>query len=119
MGLADSGEAAAVATAPQVTYRGVSLRSFGKYIAEIQVNGDKKKKYLGSFDSPKVATRKFDEAVIRYNGVRAKLNFPNEISAAEDAIEIDLKFLVASAKLPNGAMAEKSASQFVENPWKS
>lgn len=59
----------------------------GKYAARISVNGYKK--YLGIFNSPEDAARRYDEEARKLKGVNAVLNFPHEmqvISAVEEEL---------------------------------
>jgi hypothetical protein len=58
-------------------YKGVSrAKEPNKWRATIMVDG--KQKWLGQYDAPEKAARKYDEAAVTYYGDSARLNFPQE-----------------------------------------
>uniref|UniRef100_A0A0E0DYA7 AP2/ERF domain-containing protein n=1 Tax=Oryza meridionalis TaxID=40149 RepID=A0A0E0DYA7_9ORYZ len=75
---AADGGSAAQAAAERRKYKGVRLRQWGKWAAEIRLPSSRKRIWLGSYDTPEKAARAFDAAFICLRGVQAiaGLNFP-------------------------------------------
>ena len=69
-------------------YRGVRMRKWGKYVAEIREPNKRSRIWLGSYSTAVAAAHAYDIAVFHLRGRSARLNFPNEIP--EDDLEDDL-----------------------------
>uniref|UniRef100_A0A0D9WAC8 AP2/ERF domain-containing protein n=1 Tax=Leersia perrieri TaxID=77586 RepID=A0A0D9WAC8_9ORYZ len=62
-------------------YRGVRMRKWGKWVAEIREPHKRTRIWLGSYATPVAAARAYDTAVFYLRGRSARLNFPEEISS--------------------------------------
>lgn len=63
----------------QVRYKGVRVRSWGKWVSEIREPVRKQRIWLGSFRSAEEAAHAYDAALMCLRGHEAQFNFPDQI----------------------------------------
>lgn len=61
-------------------YKGIRMRKWGKWVAEIREPNKRSRIWLGSYSTAVAAARAYDTAVYYLRGPTAKLNFPDEIA---------------------------------------
>lgn len=87
-------------------FHGVRKRSWGRYVSEIRLPGQKTRIWLGSFGSAEMAARAYDSAAFFLKGSSASLNFPEQVES--------LPRPVSSSRRDIQSAASKAALQLVQ-----
>lgn len=82
---------------PTTRYRGVRLRKWGSWVAEVRLPNSRERLWLGSYATAEQAARAFDAAVYCLRGPCATFNFPDEPPNIPNADTLSKEEIRASA----------------------
>ncbi|XP_003534428.2 dehydration-responsive element-binding protein 3 [Glycine max] len=106
----------------QSAFRGVRKRSWGRYVSEIRLPGQKTRIWLGSFGSPEMAARAYDSAAFFLKGTSATLNFPDLVHSLPRPLSSsrrDIQSAAAEAALHSPPPKEEQESIFTSTTTSS
>ncbi|KAK4772791.1 hypothetical protein SAY86_014566 [Trapa natans] len=66
-------------------YKGIRMRKWGKWVAEVREPNKRSRIWLGSYSTAMAAARAYDTAVFYLRGPSARLNFPEFMAADQEA----------------------------------
>ncbi|KAK8547298.1 hypothetical protein V6N13_098011 [Hibiscus sabdariffa] len=95
-------------------YKGVRMRKWGKWVAEVRQPNSRGRIWLGSYKTAEEAARAYDAAVFCLRGNSAKLNFPENPPDVTDAGDFTTAQIKEVALRHAGRVAEKEGTEVAD-----
>ncbi|KAL8160917.1 hypothetical protein V2J09_012406 [Rumex salicifolius] len=84
-------------------YRGVRMRKWGRWVAEIRAPNSRQRIWLGSYKTATEAARAYDAALFMLRGPHASLNFPDALPQIPSSNDDDTRLALTAAEIQNAA----------------
>lgn len=91
-------------TPPEKKFRGVRRRPWGRWAAEIRDPAQRKRVWLGTYDTPEEAAFVYDKAAVKMKGPDAVTNFPKE--------SVEYTEISEEAKVDNSTLSPTSVLRY-------
>lgn len=101
-------------------YKGVRMRKWGKWVAEVRQPNSRDRIWLGSYDTAEEAARAYDAALFCLRGPAALINFPTnppDIPVTSNLTPTQIQ--VAASRHARGLSTDSSSLVGVGNPGTS
>ncbi|RWW63605.1 hypothetical protein BHE74_00029202 [Ensete ventricosum] len=103
-------------------YKGVRLRKWGSWVAEVRFPNSRERLWLGSYPTAEQAARAYDAAVYCLRGTRAAFNFPDrppqipwaEKLSKEEIRAAAMQFAHEEPRRPDGEAQESGGEKSME-----
>ncbi|XP_074294015.1 ethylene-responsive transcription factor ERF008-like [Silene latifolia] len=95
-------------------YKGIRMRKWGKWVAEIREPNKRSRIWLGSYATPVAAARAYDTAAYYLRGPSARVNFP-ELLIGEGCLDDLSAASIRKKAIEVGARVDALETQFRRN----